>query len=105
MGRASREKAVDNAADSQDADGSAARADASETPGELSRAEQIFATDDEAAAPELAEVPQELSEVEQAVWGWVNDHCFNTPISRATEALNYLRQHAVPDLLNRIKEI
>lgn len=79
--------------------------EASGRPGRTSRASQVIAEAEEAAVSELAEIREELSRAEQVVMSWCNQHFSNSPVSRATEALNYLRQHAVPDLLNRIREI
>lgn len=99
------ETAVEAAGASAAAEATAAAPEAAATPAKRSRAAEIFAEAEGATASELEEVREELSRAEQVVVEWCNEHFYNSPISRATEALNYLRQHAVPDLIAKIKEI
>jgi hypothetical protein len=75
------------------------------TPGDDSSASGVISGAEHAVEETLAEVHTELSRAEQVVVSWCNEHFFNSPISRATEALNYLRLHAVPDLIERVKEL
>jgi hypothetical protein len=99
------EKTVEDAGASADAAATPVAPEASADAGDDSSASGIISEAEAVAEETLAEVREELSRAEQAVMDWVNAHFSNSPISRATEALNYLREHAVPDLLNRIKEI
>lgn len=50
---------------------------------------------------------EQLAEaIRRGVERWCQEHFFETPVSRATEALNYLRMQAVPDLEAKIlKEV
>lgn len=51
--------------------------------------------------------PEQLSEaIRRGIEKWCNEHFFDNPVSRATEALNYLREQGVPDLEAKIlKEV
>jgi hypothetical protein len=105
MAKTGKGKPVDTTETSEAPAATAAAPDAVETPAEASTASDIIAGAYHASEEVLAVVREDLSRAEQVVMEWVGDHFANSPISRATEALNYLREHAVPDLLNRIKEI
>jgi hypothetical protein len=96
---------VEDAGASATAAATAAAPEAPQDAGESSGASGIISGAEHVAEKGLAGVREELSELEQVVMSWCNEHFSNSPISRATEALNYLREHAVPDLLKKIKEI
>lgn len=51
--------------------------------------------------------PEQLTEaIRRGIEKWCNEHFFDNPVSRATEALNYLREQGVPDLEAKIlKEV
>lgn len=105
MGRKEVESPVEDAGASADAAATPVAPEGSQAPGDDSSGPTIV---DEAvsAAEEAAEVVfHELSHLEQVAMAWVNDHFHGTPLSQATEALNYMRLHAVPDLLKRLREI
>jgi len=77
-----------------------------ETPGDLSSASDA-PTPGPVPVDPVTVSPEQLAEaISVGVQKWLAEHCFGTPISRATPALNYLRDRAAPDLTAKIlKEV
>lgn len=77
-----------------------------ESAGDVSSASETRSSGPVPSEP-VSLTPEQLQEaIERGVSKWASVHFRNSPVSRATPALNYLRQHAVPDLANVIlKEI
>ncbi len=64
-------------------------------------------TSDPVSVEPVTVSPEQLSEaIRRGIEKWCSEHFFDNPVSRATEALNYLREQGVPDLEAKIlKEV